>query len=221
MNVFGQRHIWSNCCPLASINLPKASFAFVSSLCVRVKVTQGDTGHRVSTVSGCGIHCVRVRRPLCQGLVLTVSGCGVHCVRVWCDWLCLFLLGGLLPHPRDCCQEVHFCNAYIPIPDLLSNPPVLFKNSIASNSRICVCVCVSVRACACTGTHLVMSISLHSHGQQPARLLCPWNFPSKNTGVGCYFLLQGIIQTQGSNLCLWYFLHWQVDSLPLCHLGSP
>ena len=118
-----------------------------------------------STVSGCGVHCVRVRRPLCQGLVLTVSGCGVHCVRVWCDWLCLFLLGGLLPHPRDCCQEVHFCNAYIPIPDLLSNPPVLFKNSIASNSRICVCVCVSVRACACTGTHLVMSISLHSHGQ--------------------------------------------------------
>ena len=23
------------------------------------------------------------------------------------------------------------------------------------------------------------------------RLLCPWNFPGKNTGVGCHFLLQG------------------------------
>ena len=28
------------------------------------------------------------------------------------------------------------------------------------------------------------------HGLQPARLLCPWDSPGKNTGVGCYFLLQ-------------------------------
>ena len=26
----------------------------------------------------------------------------------------------------------------------------------------------------------------------PTRLLCPWNFPGKNTVVGCLFLLQGI-----------------------------
>ena len=26
---------------------------------------------------------------------------------------------------------------------------------------------------------------------QPARLLCPWDFPGKNTRVGCQFLLQG------------------------------
>ena len=32
-----------------------------------------------------------------------------------------------------------------------------------------------------------------------ARLLCPWYFPSKNTGVGCHSLLQGIFLTQGSN----------------------
>ena len=42
-------------------------------------------------------------------------------------------------------------------------------------------------------------------------------FPSKNTGVGCFFLLRGIFPTQGSN---WRLLHWQVDSLPLSHLGS-
>ena len=42
--------------------------------------------------------------------------------------------------------------------------------------------------------------------EKPTRLLCLWDFPSKNTGVGCYFLLQGIFPTQGSNLCL---LHWQ------------
>ena len=34
-------------------------------------------------------------------------------------------------------------------------------------------------------------------GRQLARLLCPWNSPSKNTGVGCHFLLQGIFSTQG------------------------
>ena len=32
-----------------------------------------------------------------------------------------------------------------------------------------------------------------------ARLLCPWGFPGKNTGVGCHFLLQGIVLTKGSN----------------------
>ena len=45
-----------------------------------------------------------------------------------------------------------------------------------------------------------------------ARLLCPWKFPGKNTGVGCHFLLQGIFPTQGLNLCL---LYWQSDSLLL------
>ena len=33
---------------------------------------------------------------------------------------------------------------------------------------------------------------------------CPWDFPDKNTGVGRYFLLQGIFLTQGSNLHLLY-----------------
>ena len=35
-------------------------------------------------------------------------------------------------------------------------------------------------------------------------LLCPWDFPGKNTGVGCHFLLQGIFLTQGLNP---HFLH--------------
>ena len=42
--------------------------------------------------------------------------------------------------------------------------------------------------------------------------------PGKSTGVGGHFLLHGIFLTQRSNLCL---LHWQVDSLPLTHQGSP
>jgi len=35
-----------------------------------------------------------------------------------------------------------------------------------------------------------------------SRLLCPWDFPSKNTGVSHHFLLQRIFQTQGTKLCL-------------------
>ena len=66
----------------------------------------------------------------------------------------------------------------------------------------------------------VISHSLRSHGLQLARLLCPWSFPGKNTGVGYYLLFQGIFQTQGSNLFLLCFLHWQVVSLPLSHLRS-
>ena len=54
----------------------------------------------------------------------------------------------------------------------------------------------------------------------PARLLCPWGSPGKNTGVGCHFLLQEIFPTQGLNLCLLHLLHWQAGSLPLALHGK-
>ena len=47
-----------------------------------------------------------------------------------------------------------------------------------------------------------LCLTLWSPGLYPTSLLCPWDFPGKNTGVGCYFLLQGIFPTQGSNPCL-------------------
>ena len=52
-------------------------------------------------------------------------------------------------------------------------------------------------------------------------LLHPWDFPGINTGVGCHFLLQGIFPIQGLNQHFLSLLHWQTDSLPLCHLGRP
>ena len=42
----------------------------------------------------------------------------------------------------------------------------------------------------------MMSECLQSHGLYPARLLCLWHLPGKNTGVGCRFHLQGIFLTQ-------------------------
>ena len=38
-------------------------------------------------------------------------------------------------------------------------------------------------------SHSVVSDSLRPHGLQPTRLLRPWNFPGKSTGVGCHCLL--------------------------------
>ena len=52
---------------------------------------------------------------------------------------------------------------------------------------------------------------LVTRGLQPTKLLCPWDFPSKNTKVCCRFLLQGIFPIQGSNL---HLLLWQMSSLP-------
>ena len=59
----------------------------------------------------------------------------------------------------------------------------------------------------------------------PLRLLHLWNFPGKNPGVDCHFLLQGIFPTQGSNPRLSCLLQWQVGFVFVFnhwrHLGSP
>ena len=70
-----------------------------------------------------------------------------------------------------------------------------------------MCVCVSC---------LVVSDSLLPHGLKPARLLCPWDFPGKDTGMCCHFLLQGIFPVQGSNPGL---LHCRQMLYCLSHQG--
>ena len=60
------------------------------------------------------------------------------------------------------------------------------------------CICESMSGVS----QSVMSDSLPPHGLQPARLLCPWDSPGKDTGEGCHALLQGIFPNQGSNLGL-------------------
>ena len=66
-----------------------------------------------------------------------------------------------------------------------------------------------------------MSDSSRPQRLQPTRLLCPWDSPGKNTGVGCRALLQGIFPTQGSNPGLLCLLHWQADSLNTRPPGKP
>ena len=66
-------------------------------------------------------------------------------------------------------------------------------------------------------SHSVVSNSLQPHGLQSTRLLCPWNSPGKNTGLGSHTLLQKIFPTQGLNLGL---LRCQQILYHLSHQGS-
>ena len=63
-----------------------------------------------------------------------------------------------------------------------------------------------------------MSSSLGPHRLQPAKLICPWDSPVKNTKEGCHSLLQGIFPTQGSNPGL---LHGRQILHCLSYQGSP
>ena len=77
----------------------------------------------------------------------------------------------------------------------------------------------------CKGSDLTSTHNCGLVTKSCLTLVTPWTiacqaplsmgFPGKNTGVGCYFLLQGIFLTQGSNRCILYLLSRQADSLPL------
>ena len=56
---------------------------------------------------------------------------------------------------------------------------------------VCVCVCVWERE---RERVIQQCLTLRCQGLLPTRVLCPWNFPSKHTGVGCYSFLWGSSQ---------------------------
>ena len=63
-------------------------------------------------------------------------------------------------------------------------------------------------ACMCAQSCLTLCDPM------PARLLCPWDSPGKNTGVGCHFLSPGKLPDPGIEPGS---PAWQVDSLPRSH----
>ena len=82
---------------------------------------------------------------------------------------------------------------------------------------MCVYMCVSVCVCVCALSHdWILDPWTLAH-QAPLFM----EFSRQKYWSGCHFLLQGIFSTQRSNLHLLCLLHWQVDSLPLCHQRSP
>ena len=64
----------------------------------------------------------------------------------------------------------------------------------------------------------VVSDTSQPHGLQPTKFLRPWDFPDKNTGVGCHFLLQEIFPTKGLKPGL---PHCRQTLYHLSHQGSP
>ena len=73
---------------------------------------------------------------------------------------------------------------------LFNLPNVIVSKLEGLYLRLCVCVYVS---------HSVVSLSLGPHSLQPARILCTWDSPSRNTRVVYRSFLQGIFPTQGLN----------------------
>ena len=114
------------------------------------------------------------------------------------------------------------------------NPNLVFWAPPGRVSCLCTDVCpqqtfpwllwVSLFACVCMCTQVLQLYLTHlwPYGLQPTRLLFPWDFPIKNTGVGCHFLLQGIFLTQGLRPCLCFsciagrfFTIWSTGETPL------
>ena len=102
---------------------------------------------------------------------------------------CLHFFIAFLPKSFTLLLKFSFSHYYFPICSHYGNPFYLF------------CTIVSCLVCV-----------------SRTRLLCPWDSPGKNTGVGCHSLLQGILLTQGSNPG---FLHYRQIRYYLSHQGSP
>ena len=66
--------------------------------------------------------------------------------------------------------------------------PHLFPTTFPTNQKV-------NKLHVCMFSRSIMSDSLQPPELQPTRLPFPWDFPGKNTGVGCHFLLQGIFLT--------------------------
>ena len=74
-----------------------------------------------------------------------------------------------------------------------------------------------VHMCCCFGRVQFFA----THGLQPTRLLCPWDSPGRNTGVGCHVLLQGSSQPGDQTCICLCLLHCRSILYPLSHRGSP
>ena len=108
--------------------------------------------------------------------------------------LCLFPREELVTMPQTLSTDLRLHGTRFRHHLMVPNTDVSPKTTAGAVSpgarHACVCQC---------------SVVSDSHGLQPTRLPCPWNFPGKNTGVDCHFLLQRVFPTQVLNpslLCL-------------------
>ena len=117
------------------------------------------------------------------------------CVRLSCTW------GKRQQQPPSCVKNVSML------------PSVLLRGGILVGD----CFSLPLLCCCCLVAKLCLTLCDPVNSSSPPGSSVHGDSPGKNTGVGCHVLLQGIFPTQGPNP---HLLHWQVDSLPLSHLGS-
>ena len=88
--------------------------------------------------------------------------------------------GAKIPHAlRPKSQNIEqkqYCNKFNK--DFKNGPHQKHKKII----RSCCCCCCCIAS--------VVSNSAQPHSWLPTRLPCPWDYPGKDTGVGCHFLPQ-------------------------------
>ena len=77
-----------------------------------------------------------------------------------------------------------------------------------------ICICTFVVALIAKSCPTLF----RPRGLKPLRLLCPLDYPGKNTRGSCHALLQGIFLTQGLNPCLlrWIIYHWITRETYIC-----
>ena len=93
-----------------------------------------------------------------------------------------------------------------------------WKDSTASSWIACTQISIFISHISVSVSLSVMPDSLRPHGLQSTRLLCPWDPPGKDTGVGCHFLLQGILLLLSHfNISHYYGTFIKINELILIH----
>ena len=126
-------------------------------------------------------------------------------------------------------RQKYWCGLPCPLPGDLPDPGIgstsLTSPALAVGSLPLVPPGKPALAPCAVLSSSVLSDSLWPHELQSARLVCPWGFSGKDTGVDGHSLLQGIFRTQGSNPgllhCRCFFTDWDTREATWLQIFAP
>ena len=101
-------------------------------------------------------------------------------------WLCLYERGKPKEQP-NCLSHRHYS---LSTQQLFSTCLSPLPSSDVTSEEVSVTLPLRSKLTESVSWSIVFDF-LWPCGLEPARLLCPWNFPGKNSGVGCHSFLQG------------------------------
>ena len=150
----------------------------------------------------CVLLCLTLCDPMHHGLP-GFSVCGFFQARM--------LMWVAVSYSRRSLQTPHFSSSS-------SAPPPLFFSSprLVCGAFLCLKFSSSYRdpIKVTVLSHSIVSDSLQSFVLQPASLLCPWDFPGRNTRVSCHFPPPGYLPNLGIKRMSPVSPALQADSLP-------